>query len=118
MPEGYTLAPLGPTSESHYGPKAFQFLDWVPRQARSRARKLITLLTSCGFLFALFLFWHWGDWGLFSYSGEPASPVDVENFDDVFLQEARLPPHDLSAPYPEGNEGRFVLFSNEVWQLG
>ncbi|KAF9258031.1 hypothetical protein L218DRAFT_878110 [Marasmius fiardii PR-910] len=44
----------------------------------------------------------------------PAPPT----WDRLWKWEASLPQHNLYLPYPEGREGRYVKFSNQVQQLG
>ncbi|KAF8595320.1 hypothetical protein BDV93DRAFT_501353 [Ceratobasidium sp. AG-I] len=118
MPDGHALVPMGLTPFSAYKPKGFQFPDWVPRQAQLRPRQLVTLLFSFGVSSAVLLFWFWNGPERFSYLGRAGFTPDVENFDDIFLREAQLPQHNLSLAYPEGSDGRFVRFSNQVWRLG
>ncbi|GJJ11790.1 hypothetical protein Clacol_006028 [Clathrus columnatus] len=41
-----------------------------------------------------------------------------KTFEEIRAYERALPQHDLSLPFPEGEKGRFVRFSNEMWALG
>jgi hypothetical protein len=42
----------------------------------------------------------------------------LPNFRKIWKMEDRLPQHNLSLPFPEGKEGRYVKFSNQVYVLG
>lgn len=118
MPEGYTLIPMAPISTVSRAYDSFQCPEWIPRQYRLRPRQLLTLISALGFFGTLLLLWHWNGSSKYFLSGGSTWSADVENFDDIFLREAQLPQHNLSAPYPEGGDGRYVRFSNQVWGLG
>lgn len=45
-------------------------------------------------------------------------PPEPPTWDRLREWEASLPQHDLNLPYPEGREGRYVKFTNQVNQLG
>lgn len=107
--------------------------DRVPKFIRSIPPLLvigIALLTSVGTLVALFFQFTYHDIpSLFgskisllknfndSSNGEQnlLPPLKLE---DIRSYERDLPQHNLSLPFPEGKNGRFVRFSNEMWALG
>jgi hypothetical protein len=49
--------------------------------------------------------------------GDLKSPPEP-TFNGVRQWEAKLPQHDLSQPYPEGQHGRYVKFSTQIGGLG
>ncbi|KAG9103757.1 hypothetical protein FRC06_008215 [Ceratobasidium sp. 370] len=107
MPSGYSLLP--PTSGGH---------PPNPWQRRLRPRHILTLLSTLTLFFTFGSLFYWGDLELFAYPERSPWASDATDFDDVFMGEAQLPQHNLSAVYPEGRSGRFVRFSNQVWGLG
>ncbi|KAG9101511.1 hypothetical protein FS749_006081 [Ceratobasidium sp. UAMH 11750] len=108
MPSGYNLLP--PTPGGHPpNPK------W---QRRLRPRHALALLFTLAFFLTLGSFFYWGDLELFAYPERSPWASDATDFDEIFMREAQLPQHNLSAAYPEGRDGRFVRFSNQVWGLG
>ncbi|KAF8595319.1 hypothetical protein BDV93DRAFT_501348 [Ceratobasidium sp. AG-I] len=117
MPEGYTLLPTSLTSSVDRAYGAFQLPSWVPRQLRLRPRQIASI-SLVGFFASVLLLWHWNVSGAYFQLGGLSSTSDIENFDDIFLREAQLPQHNLSLSYPEGSNGRYVRFSNQVWGLG
>jgi len=56
----------------------------------------------------------------------PLSKLSIEvcdqdppaNWDTLYKWEDSLPQHDVDLPFPEGKEGRYVLFSNQIQMLG
>ncbi|KAF8529730.1 hypothetical protein BU17DRAFT_73045 [Hysterangium stoloniferum] len=44
--------------------------------------------------------------------------LDVLEYKDIYEMEKNLPQHDLELPFPEGKTGRYVVFSNQIYQLG
>jgi len=40
------------------------------------------------------------------------------NWDNLYKWEDDLPQHNVDLPFPEGKEGRYVLFSNQIQMLG
>ncbi|KAH7314014.1 hypothetical protein B0J17DRAFT_352196 [Rhizoctonia solani] len=44
--------------------------------------------------------------------------VKCDQFRSVFAKEAELPQHNPSASYPEGRNGRYLRFSNQMWGAG
>jgi hypothetical protein len=54
----------------------------------------------------------------------PETLVDVcdhdppANWDKLYKWEDNLPQHDVDLPFPEGKDGRYVLFSNQIQMLG
>lgn len=118
MPDGYTLLPTSLKSTVDDAYSAIQFPSWVPRQLRLRPRQIASLATLFGFLATLVLVWRWDNSRTSFNPGEHSWSADIENFDDIFAQEAQLPQHNLSLSYPEGSNGRYVRFSNQVWGLG
>ncbi len=40
------------------------------------------------------------------------------NWDKLYMWEDNLPQHNVDLPFPEGKEGRYVLFSNQIHMLG
>ncbi|CAE6416186.1 unnamed protein product [Rhizoctonia solani] len=109
MPDtGYSYEPLSPGAK----------FQWMPRHTRLRPRQFVTALFTLILLFAFTSFFYWGDLGLFAYPERSPWASNATHFDEIFLREAQLPQHNLSARYPEGRDGRFVRFSNQVWGLG
>jgi len=107
MPNGYSLLPPAPGG---YPPN--------PKWRRLRPRHVLTLLFALTLFFTLGSFFYWSDSGLFVYLERSVWTSDATDFDEMFMGEAQLPQHNLSAAYPEGRDGRFVRFSNQVWGLG
>lgn len=63
----------------------------------------------------------------FNFKPSPFNKVNIDDesllsapltFEDIRSYERNLPQHNLSLPFPEGKNGRFVRFSNEIWALG
>ncbi|CAE7067863.1 unnamed protein product [Rhizoctonia solani] len=108
-----------PNSGNYYEPfsPGGQF-QWMPRYTRFRPRQFVTALSTLLLLFTLTSFFYWGDLKLFGYPEQSPWSSDATNFEEIFVREAQLPQHNLSARYPEGRDGRFVRFSNQVWGLG
>ncbi|KAJ1302996.1 hypothetical protein OPQ81_011199 [Rhizoctonia solani] len=83
-----------------------------------RPRQSVVVVIMLIHLVLLFSFLHWREWQLFAYPEEAAWASDANNFDSIFIREAKLPQHNLSAPFPEGKDGRYLRFSNQVWGSG
>jgi len=111
MPDGYSLLPTVPNGTS----SSASFAKWVPS---IRPRQFLTILSSLALSLTFISLFYLGDFKLFAYPERSQWASNATNFDEIFLKEALLPQHDLSAPYPEGRDGRFVRFSNQVWGLG
>ncbi|KAF8609024.1 hypothetical protein BDV93DRAFT_486502 [Ceratobasidium sp. AG-I] len=111
MSNSYSLLPTAPngTSNSTRLPK------WVPSL---RPRQFLTILSTLALFLTFISLFYWGDFELFAHPEISQWASNASNFDEIFLREALLPQHDLSAQYPEGRDGRFVRFSNQVWGLG
>ncbi|CAE6448543.1 unnamed protein product [Rhizoctonia solani] len=92
--------------------------QWMSRHTRFRLRQFVTALSTLLLLFTFTSFFYWGDLELFAYPEQSTWSSDAANFEQLFIREAQFPQHNLSAPYPEGRDGRFVRFSNQVWGLG
>ncbi|CAE6441273.1 unnamed protein product [Rhizoctonia solani] len=92
--------------------------QWVPRHTRFRPRQFVTTVSTLLLLFTFTSFFYWGDLDLFAYPEQSPWSSEATNFEQIFVREAQLPQHNLSARYPEGQDGRFVRFSNQVWGLG
>ncbi|QRV94258.1 O-FucT domain protein [Ceratobasidium sp. AG-Ba] len=106
--KGYSLLP-----ESSNGQLPNIKWHWRPRP-----RHILTIFSTFAVFFAFGSFFYWGNLELYAYPERALWTSDATDFDDIFLSEAQLPQHNLSAPYPEGRNGRFVKFSNQVWGLG
>lgn len=111
MPYGYSLLPTAPNATSN----SARLPTWVPSL---RPRQLLTILSTLAIFFTFTSLFYLGDFKLFAYPERSPRASNSSNFDEIFLKEALLPQHDLSAQYPEGRDGRFVRFSNQVWGLG
>ncbi|KAF8684015.1 hypothetical protein RHS04_01439 [Rhizoctonia solani] len=105
---GYSYEPLSPGAK----------FQWMPRHTRFRPRQFVTIFFTILLLFTFTSFFYWGDLTLFAYPEQSLWSSNATNFDEIFLREAQFPQHNLSAHYPEGRNGRFVRFSNQVWGLG
>ncbi|KAJ3575870.1 hypothetical protein NP233_g814 [Leucocoprinus birnbaumii] len=87
-----------------------------------RRRKLI--IVSVVALVLFLFFFHPSPWRVRAISGLiPLNEVDANtnyppSYERLRSWEMSLPQHDLSLPYPEGRDGRFVKFSSQVQQLG
>jgi hypothetical protein len=46
---------------------------------------------------------------------EPEGGTNPPRFYEWHDREKRLPQHDVNLPYPQGREGRYIRFSNQVW---
>ena len=46
---------------------------------------------------------------------KPENGTNPPRFYEWHDREKRLPQHDLNLPYPQGREGRYIRFSNQVW---
>ena len=46
---------------------------------------------------------------------EPEGGSNPPRFYEWHDREKRLPQHDVNLPYPQGREGRYIRFSNQVW---
>ncbi|KAB5595100.1 hypothetical protein CTheo_1388 [Ceratobasidium theobromae] len=116
--DGYVLLPTGPTTSPSSNTNSWPIPKWMPRHTRLRPRQALTAATALVLFFTLVSFFYWGDLELFAYPEESQWSSNASDFDEIFLREAQLPQHNLSAPYPEGQGGRFLRFSNQVWGLG
>ncbi|KEP46874.1 GDP-fucose protein O-fucosyltransferase [Rhizoctonia solani 123E] len=105
---GNSYEPLSPGTQ----------FQWMPRHTRLRPRQFVTTLSALLLLFTFTSFFYWGDLELFAFPEKSAWSSDATNFDEIFIREAQLPQHNLSARYPEGRDGRFLRFSNQVWGVG
>jgi hypothetical protein len=112
--DGYEPVPTSsaPNTNSWSIPK------WVPRHVWLRPRQAVTALATVALLLTFVSFFHLGELNLFAHPEEALWASNATNFDEIFLREAQLPQHNLLAPYPEGENGRFLRFSNQVWGLG
>ncbi|KAG9123838.1 hypothetical protein FRC07_013796 [Ceratobasidium sp. 392] len=110
MPSGYSLLPTAPGG--------YDYISNPKWQKRLRPRHVFTLLSTIGLFLTFGSFFYWGDLQRFAYPERSAWTSDATDFDEVFMREAQLPQHNLTAPYPEGQNGRFIRFSNQVWGLG
>ncbi|QRV79621.1 O-FucT domain protein [Ceratobasidium sp. AG-Ba] len=103
MPTGYSLLP-----QTQGQPRSHK---------RPRSRLFLPVISAFGFFVAASLFFHSTNPTPFSQK-IPVWTSNTTNFDDLFVKEAQLPQHNLSAPYPEGQTGRYVRFSNQLTHLG
>ncbi len=46
---------------------------------------------------------------------KPEGGTNPPRFYEWHDREKRLPQHDVNLPYPQGREGRYIRFSNQVW---
>ena len=46
---------------------------------------------------------------------KPENGTSPPRFYEWHDREKRLPQHDVNLPYPQGREGRYIRFSNQVW---
>jgi hypothetical protein len=46
---------------------------------------------------------------------EPEGGSNPPRFYEWHDREKRLPQHDVNLPYPQGREGRYIRFTNQVW---
>jgi len=46
---------------------------------------------------------------------KPENGTNPPRFYEWHDREKRLPQHDLNLPYPQGREGRYIRFTNQVW---
>jgi len=94
-------------------------MAFVYEAFRHSRRKLLICFVIC--LFVLGVFLHR------SYDPVP-SPLPVlqaqcdpdppSNWDKLYKWEDGLPQHDVNLPFPEGKEGRYVYFHNQIQMLG
>ena len=72
-------------------------------------------------LFVLGVFLHWSSRlrppFSKSFQAEP-DPDPPSNWDKLYKWEDELPQHDVNLPFPEGKEGRYVYFRNQIQLLG
>ncbi|KAJ1304800.1 hypothetical protein OPQ81_005936 [Rhizoctonia solani] len=105
---GNSYQPLGPGTK----------FQWMPWHTRFRPRQFVTALSTLLLLFTFTSLFYWGDLELFAYPEQSTWSSNATDFEEIFIRESQLPQHNLSARYPEGRDGRFVRFSNQVWGLG
>ncbi|CAE6471174.1 unnamed protein product [Rhizoctonia solani] len=99
-------------------PTSWTISRWIQARTRMRPRQFFVTVIMLIHLLFLVTFLHRRDWRLFAYPEEASWASDATNFDSIFIREAELPQHNLSAPYPEGKKGRYLRFSNQVWGSG
>ena len=86
---------------------------------RHSRRKLFLYFAFCVFVLGVFLFW--SNHSLFSSLSIPQAQCDPDppsNWDKLYKWEDELPQHDVNLPFPEGKEGRYVYFHNQIQMLG
>jgi hypothetical protein len=120
---GYELLPPAPTASASANTNSWPIPKWMSRPTHWDTwlrPRLIWTAVACLAMFTVFVsFFHW-PWGKLDVlaHAETQWASNATNFDDIFLKEAQLPQHNLSLPYPEGQNGRYLRFSNQVWGLG
>jgi hypothetical protein len=114
---GYAPISQDPSSFTRTSTPIWRTPNWAEARTWLRLRPIaifvaISLVLLSGF------YWGSGKLSLYLSPKEPLWASDATNFDSIFLREDRLPQHNLSAPYPEGKDGRYLRFSNQVWGTG
>lgn len=94
-------------------------MAFVREVFRHSRRKLFIFLVVCIFNSGVIL--HWSTKPLSSYLPVPQAQCDPDppsNWDKLYKWEDELPQHDVNLPFPEGKEGRYVYFHNQIQMLG
>ncbi|CAE6471187.1 unnamed protein product [Rhizoctonia solani] len=100
-------------------PYSWALLRWIQARASTRPHLCVSVILLIHLLFLL-SFLHSREWSLFKFEDQEQAQwaSDAANFDSIFAREAQLPQHNLSVPYPEGRNGRYLQFSNQMWGAG
>jgi hypothetical protein len=119
--DGYELLPPAPTASANVNTNSWPIPKWMPRPTHwntwLRPRLILAALASFAMFTALVSFFHLGKLDTLTLT-ETRWASNATNFDEIFSMEAHLPQHNLSLPYPEGQNGRYLRFSNQVWGVG